>query len=276
MASLEIYRFQQIFWGSEIGCRNVCGSDQYIVADCSYRAKRQAPGLTGGNPGDLSAMDGLAPAKTIEVLLIENNPADARLTEKSLRAWDVPTKINHVRDGVQALAFLRREGAYRQAPKPDLLLIDLNLTRVGARELVAQIKRDPNLRTIPVVVLTPAVSDAQIAKTFDVQADCFIAKPVDAEKFATALGVLATQNNEAETGLLTATSIDGQQLVNLAHELRTHLNPIIAFAEIMQLEIRGPLSSDYREYARGIHQSALALSRIVLELLDRSKSELIG
>jgi chemotaxis family two-component system response regulator Rcp1 len=125
----------------------------------------------------------LSNGKAIEILLVEDNPGDARLTAELLRDSGISTKINHVRDGVQALAFLRREGAFRDAPQIELILLDLNLPRIDGREMLAQIKRDPKLRTIPLVVLTGSHDDGYLMKSL-VQADCFMVKPVDPEKFA--------------------------------------------------------------------------------------------
>jgi len=131
----------------------------------------------------------LSNRKAIEVLLIEDNPGDARLTVELLRDSGIPTKINHVRDGAQALAFLRREGAFREMPQTELILLDLNLPRMDGRELLAQIKRDPKLRTIPVVVLTGSSNDGHLVKSL-AQADCFVTKPMDSEKFVMVLAAL--------------------------------------------------------------------------------------
>lgn len=218
-------------------------------------------------------MDYLAPQQPIEILLIEDNPGDARLTEELLRDGHIPTRINHVRDGVHALAFLRREGAYRRAPRPELILLDLNLPRLDGRELLAQIKRDSILRTIPVVILTGAAHDAY-TKTLDAQADCVMPKPIDPEKLVTIVRAIEAQNSEATTSAAAAASAKVRLLANLAHELRTRLNPIIAFSEMMKLEIKGPLNNDYREYVRDIHDSALGLSRMVLDILDLAKVEM--
>ncbi len=134
-------------------------------------------------------MNDLSNRKAIEVLLVEDNPGDARLTSELLRDSGVPTKISHVRDGVQALAFLRHEGAFREMPQIELILLDLNLPRIDGRELLMQIKRDAKLRTIPVVVLTGSPNDGYLIKPL-VEADCFMAKPVDPEKFVMILGAL--------------------------------------------------------------------------------------
>jgi two-component system, chemotaxis family, response regulator Rcp1 len=221
--------------------------------------------------GDQAAVENVAPREPIEILVVEH---DAHLTEQALREGDISTTVNHARDGVQALAFLRREGAYREAPRPDLILLDLNLQRVDGSELLAQIKCDPDLRSIPVIVLTDAAAEVHVATVAHVLADGALSKPLDAEKFATTARMLAARNSRSATTAAAAAGTEPQVFADLAHELRTHLNPIIAFSEIMKLEIRGPLNSDYRDYARGIHLSALALSRIVFDILDRSEGEL--
>jgi two-component system, chemotaxis family, response regulator Rcp1 len=131
----------------------------------------------------------LSNQKAIEILLVEDNPGDARLTAELLRDSGISIKINHVRDGVQALALLRREGAYREAPQMELLLLDLNLPRVDGREMLTQIKRDPKLRTIPVVVLTGSHDEVGLRKSL-AQADSFMVKPVDTEKLVVILASL--------------------------------------------------------------------------------------
>lgn len=131
----------------------------------------------------------LSNRKAIEILLVEDNPGDARLTAELLRDSGISIKINHVRDGVQALALLRHEGAYRNAPQMELLLLDLNLPRVDGREMLAQIKRDPKLRTIPVVVLTGSHDEVGLRKSL-AQADSFMVKPVDTEKLVAILASL--------------------------------------------------------------------------------------
>jgi len=217
-------------------------------------------------------VENAAARDSVEILLIESDIVEARVIEKSLRDGPNQSRINHVRAGVQALAFLRREGAYREAPKLDLILVDLNLTRVDGGELLAEIQRDPDLRRIPVVVLTDAATAKHAVEAANGLADCMIVRPMDAEKFARTIRALAEHGGASAMRPATAAGFDAQRLDDLAHQLRTHLNPIIAFSEIMKLEIRGPLNGDYHEYARGIHQSALALSRIVFDLLDRAQN----
>jgi two-component system, chemotaxis family, response regulator Rcp1 len=208
--------------------------------------------------------------RPMEILLADGDPAIAKLAKDALQQGDIPANVSHVRDGVRALAFLRREGAYRGAPRPDLLLLDPDLPRIDARELLAQIRRDLPLCPTPVIVLTGATNDYLAALGIDVPSRCILARPPDPVEFATLVRAVVADAGDYDAPS-TQESIDRTRLVSdVAHELRTHLNPIIAFSEMMQLEARGSLSSDYREYARGIHQSALALSEILFNLLDQA------
>jgi two-component system, chemotaxis family, response regulator Rcp1 len=122
-------------------------------------------------------------ARPIEILLVEDNLGDARLTQETLREAKVRNRLSHVRDGVEALAFLRREGAHADAPRPDLILLDLNLPRKDGREVLAEIKQDERLRRIPVVVLTVSQADEDILRVYNLNANCYITKPVDLEQF---------------------------------------------------------------------------------------------
>ncbi|MEO8553820.1 MAG: response regulator [Kofleriaceae bacterium] len=117
----------------------------------------------------------------IEILLVEDNPADVRLTQEALREGKVKNNLSVARDGEEALAFLRREGA----PRPDLILLDLNLPRRDGREVLKEIKADPDLRRIPVVVLTTSSAEVDILKSYELHANCYITKPVDLEQFIT-------------------------------------------------------------------------------------------
>lgn len=121
--------------------------------------------------------------KPIEILLVEDNPADVRLTQEALKEGKVRNNLFVARDGVEALEFLRRQGPHAQASKPDLILLDLNLPRKDGREVLADIKNDDNLRTIPVVVLTTSSAEADILKSYNLHANCYITKPVDLEQF---------------------------------------------------------------------------------------------
>jgi two-component system, chemotaxis family, response regulator Rcp1 len=117
----------------------------------------------------------------IEILLVEDNPADVRLTQEALREGKVRNNLHIARDGEEALAFLRRDGE----PRPDLILLDLNLPRRDGREVLKEIKSDPRLMTIPVVVLTTSAAEADIVKSYSLHANCYITKPVDLEQFIT-------------------------------------------------------------------------------------------
>ena len=117
------------------------------------------------------------------ILLVEDNPGDVRLTQESLKDSKLLNFISVVNDGVEAMAFLRREGKYVEAPRPDLILLDLNLPKKDGREVLAEIKTDEQLRRIPVVVLTTSSADQDILKTYDLHANCYIIKPVNLDQF---------------------------------------------------------------------------------------------
>jgi CheY-like chemotaxis protein len=121
--------------------------------------------------------------KPIEILLVEDNPADVRLTQEALKEGKVRNNLFVARDGVEALEFLRRQGPHANASKPDLILLDLNLPRKDGREVLADIKNDDTLRSIPVVVLTTSSAEADILKSYNLHANCYITKPVDLEQF---------------------------------------------------------------------------------------------
>ena len=123
------------------------------------------------------------PSRPIEILLVEDNPGDARLTQEALREGKIRNNLHHARDGVEALAFLKREGEFVKAPKPDLVLLDLNLPRKDGREVLAEMKQDPRLRTIPVVVLTTSEAENDIVRSYELHANCYITKPVGLEQF---------------------------------------------------------------------------------------------
>ncbi len=119
----------------------------------------------------------------IEILLVEDNEGDARLTREAFKDGKLQNALHHVRDGVEALAFLRREGAYRSVPRPDLILLDLNLPRLDGREVLAEIKGDADLKHIPVVVLTTSNDERDILRSYNLHANCFITKPVRLDDF---------------------------------------------------------------------------------------------
>jgi chemotaxis family two-component system response regulator Rcp1 len=123
--------------------------------------------------------------KTIDILLVEDNPGDVRLTREAFKEGKVLNNLYVAGDGIEALEFLRHEGKYAKVPYPDIILLDLNLPRKDGRELLADIKSDPNLRRIPVVILTTSKAEEDIIKTYDLHANCYITKPVDLDKFIT-------------------------------------------------------------------------------------------
>ncbi|MCR4437791.1 MAG: response regulator [bacterium] len=128
-------------------------------------------------------MDDRSNARPIEILLVEDNPGDVRLTQEAFRENKIRNKLNVVNDGEQALAYLRRQGPYANAARPGLILLDLNLPRVDGREVLAQIKSDPELCHIPVVILTTSQAEEDIVKSYALHANCYISKPVDLQRF---------------------------------------------------------------------------------------------
>jgi len=121
--------------------------------------------------------------REIEILLVEDNPGDARLTKEALKEAQVRNRLNHIGDGVEALAFLRRQGQYATAHRPDLILLDLNLPRKDGREVLAEIKADERLKCIPVVVLTTSQAEEDIARAYNLNANCYVSKPIDLDQF---------------------------------------------------------------------------------------------
>ena len=121
--------------------------------------------------------------RPVEIFLVEDNPGDVRLTAEALQEGKVWNRLSVAPDGVEALAFLRREGTYGAAPRPDVILLDLNLPKKDGREVLAEIKADEYLRTIPVVVLTTSKAEQDILRTYTLHANCYITKPVDLEQF---------------------------------------------------------------------------------------------
>ena len=119
----------------------------------------------------------------IEILLVEDSPGDARLTIEALKEAKVLNHISIAEDGVEAMAFLRQEGEHAAAPRPDLILLDLNLPRKDGREVLAEVKADESLALIPVVVLTTSQAEQDIAKSYQLHANCYITKPVDLDQF---------------------------------------------------------------------------------------------
>jgi len=122
-------------------------------------------------------------SRTIEILLVEDNPGDARLTLEAFKEGRVLNNLVVMKDGVEALAYLRRRAPYATAKTPDLILLDLNLPRKSGREVLAEIKSDEQLKVIPVVVLTTSADDQDVARAYNEHANCYITKPVDLEQF---------------------------------------------------------------------------------------------
>ena len=121
--------------------------------------------------------------RPIEVLLVEDSPGDVRLTQEAFRDATVRTHLHVVTDGVEAMAFVKRQGDYANAPRPDLILLDLNLPKMDGREVLALIKEDADFKTIPVVVLTTSGAEEDILRTYRLHANCYLVKPVDLNGF---------------------------------------------------------------------------------------------
>jgi CheY-like chemotaxis protein len=121
--------------------------------------------------------------KAIEILLVEDNPGDVRLIIEAMREAKLDNRFHVVEDGVEAMQFLRREGRFGDAPRPDLILLDLNLPKKDGRAVLAEVKADPALKRIPVVVLTTSQAEEDVLRAYDLHANCYITKPVDMEQF---------------------------------------------------------------------------------------------
>jgi len=121
--------------------------------------------------------------RPMEILLVDDNPGDVRLTAEALKDGEVENRLHTAKDGVEAIAFLRRKGRYTDAPRPDLILLDLNMPRMNGRQVLAEIKEDSALRHIPVVILTGSREMDDIVNTYDMHANCYVTKPIDFEQF---------------------------------------------------------------------------------------------
>jgi CheY-like chemotaxis protein len=121
--------------------------------------------------------------RPVEILLIEDSPSDAQLAIEALHEAKISNRLSHVEDGVEAMQFLRREGPYADAPRPDLILLDLNLPRKDGREVLEELKDDPQLKLIPVVVLTTSRAEQDVLRSYALHANCYITKPVDFAQF---------------------------------------------------------------------------------------------
>lgn len=121
--------------------------------------------------------------RPVEILLVEDSPTDALLAKEALKQARVTNNLHHVKDGVEAISFLRRLDRYGDAPRPDLILLDLNLPRMDGRDVLAEVKSDPVLKVIPVVVLTTSQSEDDVLRAYGNHANCYITKPIDFDKF---------------------------------------------------------------------------------------------
>jgi CheY-like chemotaxis protein len=128
--------------------------------------------------------------RPIEILLVEDTPSDARLTMEALRDGKLRNNIRHVEEGEEAMAILRREGKEEAAPRPDLILLDLNLPGMDGREVLQEIKGDPNLRRIPVVIMTTSRAERDVLQAYDRHANCYVTKPVDVDQFIGAVKMI--------------------------------------------------------------------------------------
>ncbi|BAU66093.1 response regulator receiver protein [Stanieria sp. NIES-3757] len=123
--------------------------------------------------------------KIVDILLIEDSYSDAYLTQETLSESSIPHQIHWVKNGVEAIDFLKRQGDYTKAPRPDLILLDLNLPKKNGREVLSQIKKDEHLKTIPAIVLTTSADERDILGSYQLQANCYLIKPLDLEDFIT-------------------------------------------------------------------------------------------
>jgi two-component system, chemotaxis family, response regulator Rcp1 len=117
------------------------------------------------------------------ILLVEDSPGDVRLTQEAFRDANKGVRLQVASDGVEAMAYLRREGVHAHAPRPDLILLDLNMPRMDGRQVLAELKADYKLRSIPIVILTTSTAESDIAKSYELQANCYLSKPVDLGEF---------------------------------------------------------------------------------------------
>jgi CheY-like chemotaxis protein len=132
--------------------------------------------FSGDSPGSYSG-------RLADFLLVEDNPGDVRLTQEALKSHKVQNNLHVVTDGEEAMLFLRRQGKYKDAPRPDVILLDLNLPKKDGREVLAEIKSDPLLKTIPVVVITSSEAEQDVVRSYDLNANCYVTKPVNFDQF---------------------------------------------------------------------------------------------
>ena len=121
--------------------------------------------------------------KAVEILLIEDNPGDVRLTIEALKESKIINNLDVVEDGIEALSFLKKEGIYKDKPRPDLIILDLNLPKKDGREVLGEIKSEDSLKQIPIVILTTSEAEEDIIKSYELHANCYITKPVNMEQF---------------------------------------------------------------------------------------------
>jgi chemotaxis family two-component system response regulator Rcp1 len=146
----------------------------------------------GKFPGEDAVVQDPSHNRPVEILLVEDNPDDIDLTLEAFKESSSPSRLHVVENGVDALAFLRRRGPFATAPRPDLILLDLNLPKKTGHEVLAEIKADPRLRQIPVIVLTTSAAEGDVARSYELAANCFITKPVDLDAF---FGVVRVVDN---------------------------------------------------------------------------------
>jgi CheY-like chemotaxis protein len=132
----------------------------------------------------------MAAYRAIEILLVEDNPGDVRLTQEALKENKIRNNLHVARDGVEAMKFLRKMNDLKDAPRPDLILLDLNLPKKDGREVLAEIKTDDNLRSIPVVILTTSDAEDDVARAYHMYANCYIRKPIDLNRFIDVVKVI--------------------------------------------------------------------------------------
>jgi chemotaxis family two-component system response regulator Rcp1 len=125
--------------------------------------------------------------ETVDILLVEDNPGDVRLTQEVLKQGKIRNRLAVVQDGVEALDYMHRRGKHTAAVRPDLVLLDLNLPKMDGRAVLAEIKKDPELKRIPVVILTTSSAEVDVLKSYELQANCYITKPVDLAQFTEVL-----------------------------------------------------------------------------------------
>jgi len=155
-----------------------------LAEESAIESKRSAATVQRISVRGQATADGREP---VRILLVEDNPGDARLAVEVLRECNVPSEVSVVSDGVEALAFLHQDGPYSRVDRPDLILLDLNLPRKDGREVLAEVKADSRLKRIPVVVLTTSDSETDVDTAYDLNANCYITKPAELQQFVNAI-----------------------------------------------------------------------------------------